>query len=64
MFSWKPVAVEISLTVLWKERGLIEKGTSFYEKLRRKTKICLAKAMFFPIVMYECENWTIKKAEH
>ena len=56
--------MEISLTVLWKERGLVEKGTSFYEKLRRKTKICLVKAMFFPIVMYVCENWTIKKAEH
>ena len=56
--------MEISLTVLWKERGLIEKGTSFYEKLRRQTKICLVKAMFFPIVMYGCENWTIKKAEH
>ena len=28
------------------------------------TKICLVKAMVFPVVMYECENWTIKKAEH
>ena len=28
------------------------------------TKVCLAKAMVFPVVMYECENWTIKKAEH
>ena len=28
------------------------------------TKVCLVKAMFFPIVMYGCENWTIKKAEH
>ena len=28
------------------------------------TKICLVKAMVFPIVMYGCENWTIKKAEH
>ena len=27
------------------------------------TKICLVKAMVFPVVMYECENWTIKKAE-
>ena len=27
------------------------------------TKIYLAKAMIFPVVMYECENWTIKKAE-
>ena len=27
------------------------------------TKVCLVKAMVFPIVMYGCENWTIKKAE-
>ena len=26
-------------------------------------KVCLVKAMVFPIVMYECESWTIKKAE-
>ena len=28
------------------------------------TKICLVKAMVFPGVMYGCESWTIKKAEH
>ena len=28
------------------------------------TKVCLGKAMVFPIVMYGCERWTIKKAEH
>ena len=27
-------------------------------------KVCLIKAMFFPVVMYGCESWTIKKAEH
>ena len=27
------------------------------------TKVCLAKAMVFPVVMYECESWTVKKAE-
>ena len=27
-------------------------------------KICLVKAMVFPVVMYGCERWTIKKAEH
>ena len=27
------------------------------------TKICLVKAMFFPVVVYGCENWTIKRAE-
>ena len=28
------------------------------------TKVCLVKAVVFPVVMYGCENWTIKKAEH
>ena len=27
------------------------------------TKVCLVKAMVFPMVMYGCESWTIKKAE-
>ena len=27
------------------------------------TKVCLVKAMIFPVVMYRCESWTIKKAE-
>ena len=28
------------------------------------TKIHLVKAMVFPVVVYRCENWTVKKAEH
>ena len=27
------------------------------------TKVCIVKTMVFPVVMYQCENWTIKKAE-
>ena len=27
------------------------------------TKVCLVKSMVFPVVMYECESWTVKKAE-
>ena len=27
------------------------------------TKVCLAKAIVFPVVMYGCESWTVKKAE-
>ena len=27
------------------------------------TKVCLVKAMFFPVVMYGCESWTVRKAE-
>ena len=28
------------------------------------TKVCVVKAMVFPVVMYRCESWTIKKAEY
>ena len=28
------------------------------------TKVCLVKALVFPVVMYGCESWTVKKAEH
>ena len=28
------------------------------------TKFCIVKAMVFPVVMYRCESWTVKKAEH
>ena len=28
------------------------------------TKVCLVKAMVFPVVMYGCESWTLKKAEY
>ena len=28
------------------------------------TKVCIVKAMIFPVAMYGCESWTIKKVEH
>ena len=28
------------------------------------TKVCLIKTMVFPVVMYGCDSWTVKKAEH
>ena len=28
------------------------------------TKVCLVRAMVFPVVMYGCESWTVKEAEH
>ena len=28
------------------------------------SKVCIVKAMVFPVVIYECESWTIKKVEH
>ena len=42
--------------------------TNLYSTLKSRdltllTKLCLVKAMVFPVVMYGCESWTIKKAE-
>ena len=46
--------------------------TAYKEQIKKQsnvditlsTKVCLVKAMVFPVVMYGCESWTIKKAEH
>ena len=35
-----------------------------YWNNKRLTKVCVVNTMVFPAVMYECESWTIKKAEH
>ena len=41
-------------------------GVLFYfnNNITLPTKVHIVKAMFFPVVMYRCESWTIKKAEH
>ena len=36
----------------------------FHRDITLPTKVPLVKAMVFPVVMYGCESWTIKKAEH
>ena len=48
--------------------SLEEKITNLDSTLKSRditllTKDCLVKAMFFPVVMYGCESWTVKKAE-
>ena len=35
----------------------------YYFSITLPTKVCLVKAMVFPVVLYGCESWTIKKAE-
>ena len=53
-----------------KRRSLLRRKTmtDLDSILRRKditlpTKVCIVKAIVFPVVLYECESWTIKKAE-
>ena len=44
---------------LWEPRQHIKKQRHYFAN-----KACLVKSMVFPVVMFECESWTIKKAEH
>ena len=52
------------MLVPWKKS--YNKPRQYIKKQRHDlpTKICIVKAMVFPVVMYGCESWTIKKAEH
>ena len=48
----------------WKESYDQPKQHIKKQRITLTTKVCLAKAVVFPVVMYGCESWTIKKAEH
>ena len=53
---------ELKDTCSWKKSNLHSILKS--RDITLPTKVCLVKAMVFPVVMYGCESWTIKKAEH
>ena len=55
---------EIKTLVLWKKSYDKPKQCIKSRDITLPTKICIVKAMVFPVVMYACESWTIKKAEH
>ena len=59
--SWKKIYDQL--------RQHIKKQRHYFVNLKSKditlsTKVCLVKAVVYPVVMYGCESWTIKKAEH
>ena len=71
LFSWAPKSLQM-VTVAMKLKKLFLLGrkamASLDSILKSRditllTKVCLVKAMVFPVVMYRCESWTIKKAE-
>ena len=57
--SLQMVIASMKLKDTYSLEGKIEKQRHFLS-----AKVHLVKAMFFPMVMYGCESWTIKKAEH
>ena len=56
---------EIKRCLLFGRKVITNLGSIFKSReISLPTKFRLVKAMVFPVVMYECESWTIKKAEH
>ena len=56
---------EIKRHLLLGRKAMIKLASMLKSKdLTLPTKVHLVKAMVFPVVMYGCESWTIKKAEH
>ena len=70
-FSWAPKSLQILTAAIKLKRHLLlgrKVMTNLDSILTSKvitllTKFCLVKVMVFPVVMYGCESWTIKKAE-
>ena len=54
---------EIKRCLLLGRKGMINLGSVLKSRDTLSTKVHLVKAMVFPVVMYGCEGWTIKKAE-
>ena len=60
--DWKH---EIKRLLLLGRKAMTNLGSILKSRdITLSTKVCLGKAMVFPVVMYGCESWTIKKAEH
>ena len=55
---------EIKRRLLFVRKAMINLGGILKRRLiTMSTKVCLVKAMVFPVVMYGCESWTIKEVE-
>ena len=70
LFFWAPkslqmvIADEIKRRLLLGRKVMTNLDSIFKSRdITLSTKFCLAKAVVFPVVMYGCESWTVKKAE-
>ena len=55
---------EIERHLLFGRKAMANLDSILSRDITLSTKVCLDKAMVFPVVMYGCESWTVKKAEH
>ena len=56
-------AMKLKDATPWKESNDQPRQHIKKQKYYFANKVCLVKAMVFPVVMYGCESWTVKKAE-
>ena len=70
LFFWAPESLQmVSAAMKLKDAYSLEGVTNLDSILKSRdvtlpTKVRLVKAMVFPVVMYRCESWIVKKAEH
>ena len=72
LFFWAPKSLQMVTAAMKLKRRLLlgRKAMTNLDSIFKSsditlpTKVCLVKAMVFPMVMYVCESWTVKKAEH
>ena len=65
LFQGNPSKGEIKILLLFGRKAMTNLDSILKSRdIILPTKVLLAKAMVFPGVMYGCESWTIKKAEH
>ena len=71
LFFWAPKSLQVVIAAMkLKDAYSLEEVMTNLDSILKSrditlpTKVCLIKAMVFPVVMYGCESWTIKKAEH
>ena len=72
LFSWGPkslwmvtAAMKLKKCLLFRRKAMTDLDSIFKNRnFTLLTKVCVGKAMVFPVVMCGCESWTIKKAEH
>ena len=58
-------AMEVKIPLLLGRKAITNLDSVLKSRdITKPTKVHIVKAMVFPVVMYECESWTLKKAEH
>ena len=63
LFSWAPISLQLVTVALLLGRKAMTNLDSVLRRETLLTKVLIVKAMIFPVIMYGCESWTIKKAE-